>query len=100
MLPDENTSVLEEIEHLQARVASLEAEIESLKASMPSDEVVILRAVTREQAKQEIRELFNSGELLFYSDISKRLRIDLPLVVEICQELLEEGEIEIDANAV
>ena len=28
---------------------------------------------------------------LYYSDISIRLRLDLPLVVEICNELEEEG---------
>ena len=59
-----------------------------------------MRSITRDQAKQEILELFQSGETLFFSDIAKRLNIDLPLVVEICQELREEGEIEVDADAI
>ena len=67
--------------------------MEVLKASVPGEEVIVLRTISRKQAKREIKELFQSGETLYYSDIAERLRIDLPLVVEICQELGSEGEI-------
>ena len=87
------------IEKLEARVTELEEEVQNLRAAA-QEEVVVLRTVSREQAKMEIRELFQSGETLFYSDIARRLSIDLPLVVEICQELEEEGEIQVDANAI
>ena len=60
----------------------------------------VLRTIDRDQAKHEILKLFRSAETLFYSDIARRLCIDLPVVVEICQELQEEEEIEIDADAV
>jgi DNA-binding MarR family transcriptional regulator len=89
-----------EIEQLRARVAALEQEVSQLKASPSDEQVIVLRSITRDQAKQEILELFQSGETLFFSDIAKRLNIDLPLVVEICQELREEGEIEVDADAI
>ena len=89
-----------EIEQLRARVAALEQEVSQLKASLSDEQVIVLRSITRDQAKQEILELFQSGETLFFSDIAKRLNIDLPLVVEICQELREDGEIEVDADAI
>ncbi|HEV2381205.1 MAG TPA: dCTP deaminase [Terriglobia bacterium] len=53
---------------------------------------VVLRAITRQQAKAEILELFkNSNETLFYSDVAERLSLDLELVVELCNELENEG---------
>ena len=55
-----------------------------------------MKTVDKDQAKAEILELFRSGETLYYSDIARRLRLDLPLVVEISQELMEAGEIEVD----
>ena len=61
-------------------------------------EVIVLRTVNRQEATKEIVELFQAGETLFYSDIAKRLRLDLQTVVEICQELIEAEEIEIDAD--
>ena len=92
-----------QIEQLENKVAVLEQEIEDIKRSLSDtgeEEVVVLRTISRDQARQEIREFFNSGETLYFSDIARRLRIDLPLVVEICQELQEEGEVGIDANPV
>jgi cell division protein FtsB len=80
-----------EIEPLRARVAALEQKVSQLKVSPSDEQVIVLRSITRDQAKQEILELFQSGETLFFSDIVQRLRIDLPLVVETCQELHEEG---------
>ncbi len=89
-----------ELEALRARVASLEQEVAGLKAQVSGEEVVVLRTITREQAKQEVQELLATGETLYYSDIARRLRIDLPQVVELCQELEQEGAITVDGNAV
>lgn len=89
---------LTEVEHLRSEVAELRSRVAALEDS--NGRVIVLRSVDRDQAKREILELFRSGETLYYSDISERLRIDLVLVVEICQELGEEGEIDFDANAV
>jgi alpha-ketoglutarate-dependent taurine dioxygenase len=95
-------SLSTEVEHLKQKVATLEQEVAQLKATVPEESVIVLRSITRDQAKQEMLELFQAGETLFYSDIARRLRIDLPVVVEVCHELIEEGEIGIDAadNAV
>lgn len=88
-----------EVELLRGRVAVLEKEVKAFRDLM-SEEVIVLRTVSRVQAKGEIQALFQSGETLFYSDVARRLSLDLPLVVELCQELKQEGEIEIDADAV
>lgn len=90
--------MLTKMNDMQARISDLEETVEALSADIPNDDVIVLRTITREQAKQEILELFQLGETLYYSDLAEHLRIDLPLVVELCQELEEEGEIQVDAN--
>ena len=87
-------------QQLKDRVSALEEEVAELRASLANEDVIELREISRGKAKQEILELFQNGETLFYSDLAERLRIDLPLVVEICQELEKEGEIEVNADAI
>ena len=76
---------------------TLEEQLDGLKttASDEQDNVVVIRTVPREQAKQEIRELFATGETLYYSDIVERLGLDIALVVDICKELEAEGEVSV-----
>ena len=50
--------------------------------------------------KRKVEELFKQGQTLFYSDIVDVLDIDLKTVVGICDELREEGKIEIDRKYV
>jgi len=57
---------------------------------------IILREIPKEQARHEISQLFATGRTLYYSDIAKELKLDLELVVNICDELLDEGEININ----
>ena len=64
------------------------------------EKVIVLREITVEEARSEIIDLFATGETLYYSDISERLRIDLEMVVDICQELQQEGAIGVDDDAV
>ena len=55
---------------------------------------VVLRSLSRDQAKQEILDLFKSTTgPLFYSDIAERLQMDLEQVLEITNELEREGVI-------
>jgi hypothetical protein len=87
---------------LEVRLKKLEEEISELKQRIEvlvPEEIVVLRSVSREQAKDEIKELFKRKEVLYYSDIARRLKLDLPLVVELCQELMEEGEIYVNTKA-
>ena len=59
----------------------------------------MMKQISREQAKQEIQQLFSSGRTLYYSDIAEELSLDLELVVDICQELQDSGEVTVDENA-
>ena len=59
------------------------------------EEIVVLREISRDEAKAEIERLFAEGKTVYYSDIAKKLRIDLELVVDICEELFKEGKIRI-----
>ncbi len=88
----------EEIGELRARVAALEAQVARLEANS-AEQVIVLREITRDQARAEITDLFRGGETLYYSDISERLRIDLETVVAICRELQEEGVVRVDDDA-
>ncbi|GEM_PF-5158683 len=75
---------------IEKRLTALEQAVEELTAS---EQVVVLRTISREEAKDEIKELFADGGALYYSDIARQLQLDLPLVVELCHELEEEGEV-------
>lgn len=46
--------------------------------------------------RDRIIELLKKGKTLYYSDISIELGIDLEVVVGICNELYNEGKIELD----
>ena len=90
--------LLNEVAELRERVEFLESQF----ARIPENilyEVIEIREVSREQAKAEITELFGTTEVpLYYSDIMERLGIELELVVELCQELIDEGVIGLDAD--
>jgi hypothetical protein len=88
-----------EIIELRRKVTELEEAVEVLRLEGSDEEVIVLRTISREEAKQEISKLFQTGETLYYSDIAERLWFDLPMVVAICQELQQEREIEVDADA-
>ena len=88
-----------DIGSLKARVAVLEEQVARLEEDSV-EKVIVLREVTVEEARSEIIDLFASGETLYYSDISERLRIDLEMVVDICQELQQQGLIGVDDDAV
>lgn len=60
--------------------------------------VIVLREISKDQAKSEIKDLFAKGKTLYYSEVAEKLRLDLQTVVEICNELQQNGEIEIVDN--
>lgn len=78
----------EELEQIKQRLLELENR----------EKVMVFRDITREEAKKEIQQLFQSGRILYYSDIVKELKIDLETVVDICNELMESGAVEVDAK--
>ncbi len=82
---------------LQKRVLNLEKQLQELREDRAIEKTIILREVTKEEARREIQALFAStNETLYYSDVAERLSLGLELVVEICRELREKGEIAVD----
>jgi len=90
-LMEENASLRREVEQIKQKLFELEERI-------PEEKVILLREISKEEAKEEIRQLFSSGRTLYYSDIAEELGLDLKLVVDICHELQESGEIGIDGG--
>lgn len=84
---------------MESRVAALEERVTRLEEHS-EEKVIELREITMDEARAEIVDLFATGETLYYSDIADRLRLDLEMVVEICNKLQEEDMIHLaDAAA-
>jgi hypothetical protein len=83
---------------LQRGLAEIEQRLARIEAALPEVKVVVLREISRSEAKKEIKEFFAQGDALDYEDIIDKLSLDLELVVDICNELIEEGEIAPDAG--
>ena len=75
-----NTKLVNEIKRLVEYISTHQKE-----------PTVILKTISREEAVKEIEELFKKEGTLYYSDIADRLRLDLELVVDICNELEAKG---------
>jgi regulator of replication initiation timing len=91
----ENTQLRIENYALRERIRAVEERLVNIEAAIPRESVVILREISKEEAKKEILELFSQGHTLYYSDVAEQLGLDLQLVVEICNELQSKGEIEV-----
>lgn len=84
---------------LRQEIVGLKSQLNELMKALPAEKTIVLREITKEEAKKEIQELFAStDEILYYSDIAERLRLDLTVVVEICKELIKEGKVKIDTE--
>ncbi len=98
LLEQENMQLRNENLTLRDAIRRIEERLTSIEASLPSEKVIILREISKEEAKNEIKRLFSGGKTLYYSDIAQQLGLDLELVVDICDELQKQGEITIDAG--
>ena len=74
----------------EARISELEQELDAVRAMQP-EEVIEIREISREQARAEIIDSFKSGEPLDHADLADALALEISLVVEVCNELIEEG---------
>ena len=79
-----------QVEDLSARVIELEREAEAARDT-ESDNVIVLRDISKEQARKEIVEAFEAEEPLDHADLAEALRLEISLVVEVCNELIDEG---------
>lgn len=81
-----------EVSELRDRVKALEDRLAAIEKEQDS-KVILLRAISREDARTEILRLFeeNQAEILDYGIIAERLQMDLQIVVDVCNELEQEG---------
>lgn len=98
ILEQENMQLRNENLILRDAIRRIEERLATIEAYLPHEKVIILREISKEVAKKEIKELFSKGKTLFYSDIAQELGLDLELVVNICNELKEQGDITVDAG--
>lgn len=94
--PTDVLYLMEENALLRQEIGQIKQKLSELEERIPEEKVIVLREISREKAKKEIRQLFSNERTLYYSDIAEELRLDLKLVVDICHELQESGEIGID----
>jgi DNA invertase Pin-like site-specific DNA recombinase len=96
----DNQYMLLQKEKISLRVAirEIKERLVCLEASLPKQKVIVLREISKDQATSEIKDLFAKGKTLYYSEVAEKLRLDLQTVVEICNELQQNGEIEIVDN--
>ena len=79
------------LETIGDRLSDIEKEMES---TIPK--ISVFEEISREEAKKRISECLNEIEEKIYpSEIAEQLRIDYELCVEVIEELLKEGKIEI-----
>ena len=94
---DQISKLTQDVETLVQKFVDLEARI-NREIAMES-EAIATRTIPREQAKEEIRHLYRSGGTHYISDVVEALNLSDELVVDLCDELLQEGELDITADA-
>ena len=80
------------IERIDYRINEL-MDRRNIERGEVTEEVIMLRSISREQAKKEIMELLDKSDKLYYSDIAEALKLDLEQVVAIIEELEAEGKV-------
>ena len=69
--------------------------VSELQEAEPDNSVIVLRYISKEQAKQEIKELLaSSPQPCDRGEIADKLSLELKLVAQACAELIQEGIIE------
>jgi dCTP deaminase len=83
---------------LNRHTAAIEELTRGRSAALRRDEAELeeTRDITLEQAMAEVLELFRRTPKgrLYYSDIAEQLKLDFATVIEVCEKLVERGEIE------
>ena len=90
LLLKEVSALKELVGNLTARVVELEQEAEANKTAQSAD-VIMIREISKEQAREEIIHAFESGQPLDHADLADELSLEISLVFEVCNQLIEEG---------
>lgn len=83
------TKLTEQVNRLEHIIVETSKRMEVMQTR--SEDVMVLRSITRDEAKTEILDLLDKSDKLYYYDIAEALRLDLEEVVEIMSELESEG---------
>lgn len=85
----------EDLELLKQKVARLEQRVAELESEKPPAVYIELRDISYPQVKEEIAQYFlkNDGKEIGYEELIEELKIDPKMIVQACNELLEEGKI-------
>lgn len=96
--PGNEGEVMNEVRALRNEVRQLAGIVAALRERIDERPPLVVRDVTREQAKAEIADLLRAQGQGFPSDISENLQLDYDLVVEVISELQQEGCVELEAH--
>jgi hypothetical protein len=85
----------EDLEQLKQKVARLEQRIVELESEKSPATYIELRDISYPKVKEEIAQYFlkNDGKEIGYEELIEELKIDPKMIVQACNELLEEGKI-------
>ncbi len=83
------TKLTEQVNRLENIIGEISKRMEPMQTS--SEDVMVLRSITRDEAKKEILDLLDKSDKLYYYDIAEALRLDLEEVVQIMSELESDG---------
>ena len=62
-------------------------------------EIILLQDISDSETKEQILSLYKKhNKTLYYSDICNELCLDIKQVVRVCDELEEEGKLELDST--
>lgn len=90
------------IRSLEVRVADLERELANIKQALEGnqeeEEPMTLRDVPRGQAKTEIVALLGIGIPYDPDEVADILSLDFSMVMDICEELVREGQVKYAPN--
>ena len=88
-LSNQISKLTEQVNRLESIINKMGEGIETVQVG--SEDVIVLRSLTREEAKKEILDLLDKSDKLYYYDIAEALRLDLEQIVELVSELESEG---------
>jgi hypothetical protein len=90
---DFRDEITTDLETIFDRLSELEKKFESFS---PVPKVVVIEEISKEEAKKRISVCLNeTNEKVYPSEIAERLHIDYDLCVEIIEEFLKKGKIQI-----
>ena len=99
-VPLERQDILNELQEIRQAIAELKTGLASVQAtnSSPAEDVIQIRDISDDEARKDILSLFQDSEQhLYYSDIEEELCLDIEQVIRVCDALIGDGKITVDA---